>query len=145
MSLRGAKRRGNLLQAVSYSPNFTERSKQFCEIATAPLGPRNDKLSLFCWSTPRIWSTQIRGIFLSRGAKKIECYIMRLSYIIQFYVLYQSLVVLPILFPSFRKNLPVFYPLFWKFSFQRIFPQHFSAETANQSASPLFYMSFYVV
>ena len=34
----GAKRRGNLVQEVSYSPESIELSKQFCEIATTPCG-----------------------------------------------------------------------------------------------------------
>ena len=40
----GAKRRGNLLQEVPNSPKSIEIEKRFCEIATAPSGPRNDKL-----------------------------------------------------------------------------------------------------
>ena len=35
MSLRGAKRRGNLVQAVTNSPKTAQKSQQFCEIATA--------------------------------------------------------------------------------------------------------------
>ena len=44
VSFRGAKRRGNLLQPVTFSPRPTCYPIWYCEIATAPLGPRNDKL-----------------------------------------------------------------------------------------------------
>jgi len=43
LSFRGAKRRGNLLQPVAFSPGVTCYPTGSCEIATAPLGPRNDK------------------------------------------------------------------------------------------------------
>ena len=55
LSLRGAKRRGNLVQAVTFSPGVPCYPAGYCEIApqghflalraqgaTAPLGPRND-------------------------------------------------------------------------------------------------------
>ena len=44
LSLRGAKRRGNLGKAVTFSPEPACDSAVYCEIATAPLGPRNDNL-----------------------------------------------------------------------------------------------------
>ena len=44
LSLRGAKRRGNLGKAVAFSPEVPCYPAGYCEIATAPLGPRNDKL-----------------------------------------------------------------------------------------------------
>ena len=43
LSLRGAKRRGNLGKAVAFSPGLSCYPPRYCEIATAPLGPRNDK------------------------------------------------------------------------------------------------------
>ena len=43
LSFRGAKRRGNLLQPVAFSPGVTCYPTGSCEIATAPSGPRNDK------------------------------------------------------------------------------------------------------
>ena len=43
LSFRGAKRRGNLGKAVTISPELSHDSTGFCEIATAPSGPRNDK------------------------------------------------------------------------------------------------------
>ena len=59
-SLRGAKRRGNLVQAVTFSPGVPCYPAGYCEIApqghflalraqgaTAPLGPRNDKPLVF--------------------------------------------------------------------------------------------------
>ena len=42
LSLRGAKRRGNLGKAVAFSPGLSCYPPRYCEIATAPLGPRND-------------------------------------------------------------------------------------------------------
>ena len=44
VSLRGAKRRGNLGQALAFSPRPSCDPAGYCEIATAPSGPRNDKL-----------------------------------------------------------------------------------------------------
>ena len=44
LSFRGAKRRGNLVQAAVFSPGPSCYPAGYCEIATAPLGPRNDKL-----------------------------------------------------------------------------------------------------
>ena len=38
------KRRGNLGKAVTFSPEPACDSAVYCEIATAPLGPRNDNL-----------------------------------------------------------------------------------------------------
>ena len=46
LSFRGAKRRGNLLQPVTFSPRPTCYPIWYCEIATAPLGPRNDNLGV---------------------------------------------------------------------------------------------------
>ena len=46
VSFRGAKRRGNLLQPVTFSPRPTCYPIWYCEIATAPLGPRNDNLGV---------------------------------------------------------------------------------------------------
>ena len=43
LSLRGG-RRGNLGQAVAFSPRPSCDPAGYCEIATAPSGPRNDKL-----------------------------------------------------------------------------------------------------
>ena len=43
LSFRGAKRRGNLLQQPSNSPGLSCHPTEYCEIATAPSGPRNDK------------------------------------------------------------------------------------------------------
>ena len=48
LSFRGAKRRGNLLQPVTFSPGVTCYPTGSCEIATAPLGPRNDKSGGHC-------------------------------------------------------------------------------------------------
>jgi len=48
LSFRGAKRRGNLLQPVTFSPMPACGPARSCEIATAPLGPRNDKLGGVC-------------------------------------------------------------------------------------------------
>ena len=60
LSLRGAKRRGNLTQAITISPGVSSDPTGYCEIApqghflalraqgaTAPLGPRNDKPLVF--------------------------------------------------------------------------------------------------
>ena len=47
LSLRGAKRRGNLGKAVAFSPGLSCYPPRYCEIATAPLGPRNDKSGAF--------------------------------------------------------------------------------------------------
>ena len=44
MSLRGAKRRGNLGKAVTILQGLSCDPAGYCEIATAPSGPRNDKL-----------------------------------------------------------------------------------------------------
>ena len=44
MSLRGAKRRGNLGKTVTILPGLSCDPAGYCEIATAPSGPRNDKL-----------------------------------------------------------------------------------------------------
>ena len=38
------KGRGKLMQNISDSPEFTDNSESFCEIATTPSGPRNDKI-----------------------------------------------------------------------------------------------------
>ena len=43
LSFRGAKRRGNLLQQPSNSPRLSCHPTEYCEIATAPTEPRNDK------------------------------------------------------------------------------------------------------
>ena len=43
LSFRGAKRRGNLLQPVTFSPRPTCYSTWYCEIATSAAPPRNDK------------------------------------------------------------------------------------------------------
>ena len=43
LSFRGAKRRGNLKQALSNSPGLSCVPGMYCEIATAPAEPRNDK------------------------------------------------------------------------------------------------------
>ena len=43
LSFRGAKRRGNLKQALSNSPGLSCVPGVYCEIATAPAEPRNDK------------------------------------------------------------------------------------------------------
>ena len=43
LSFRGAKRRGNLKQALSNSPGLSCIPGVYCEIATAPAEPRNDK------------------------------------------------------------------------------------------------------
>ena len=48
MSFRGAKRRGNLLQQPSNSPRLSCHPTEYCEIATAPSGPRNDKSENRC-------------------------------------------------------------------------------------------------
>ena len=42
LSFRGAKRRGNLLQPVTFSPRPTCYSTWYCEIATSAAPPRND-------------------------------------------------------------------------------------------------------
>ena len=42
LSFRGAKRRGNLPQRPTISPGPSCYPTVYCEIATAPLGPRND-------------------------------------------------------------------------------------------------------
>ena len=47
MSLRGAKRRGNLGKAVTILPGLSCDPAGYCEIATAPSGPRNDKSLAF--------------------------------------------------------------------------------------------------
>ena len=51
MSLRGAKRRGNLGKAVTILPGLSCDPAGNCEIATAPSGPRNDT-SGGCGSAP---------------------------------------------------------------------------------------------
>ena len=51
VSLRGAKRRGNLGQALAFSPRPSCDPAGYCEIATAPSGPRNDT-SGGCGSAP---------------------------------------------------------------------------------------------
>ena len=51
MSLRGAKRRGNLGKAVTILPGLSCDPAGYCEIATAPSGPRNDT-SGGCGSAP---------------------------------------------------------------------------------------------
>ena len=43
LSFRGAKRRGNLKQALTISPGLSCVPGVYCEIATAPAEPRNDK------------------------------------------------------------------------------------------------------
>ena len=43
LSFRGAKRRGNLKQALSNSPGLSCVPGVYCEIAAAPAEPRNDK------------------------------------------------------------------------------------------------------
>jgi len=43
LSFRGAKRRGNLGEAVAISPGLSCVPGVYCEIATAPAEPRNDK------------------------------------------------------------------------------------------------------
>jgi len=43
VSLRGAKRRGNLTVQCRITGNFRRKRDRSQEIATAPLGPRNDK------------------------------------------------------------------------------------------------------
>ena len=48
LSFRGAKRRGNLLQQPSNSPRLSCHPTEYCEIATAPSGPRNDKSENRC-------------------------------------------------------------------------------------------------
>ena len=47
LSFRGAKRRGNLLQSVTFSPRPTCYSTWYCEIATSAAPPRNDKSGSF--------------------------------------------------------------------------------------------------
>ena len=47
LSFRGAKRRGNLLQPVTFSPRPTCYSTWYCEIATSAAPPRNDKSGSF--------------------------------------------------------------------------------------------------
>ena len=44
LSFRGAKRRGNLKQALTISPGLSCVPGVYCEIAAAPAEPRNDKL-----------------------------------------------------------------------------------------------------
>ena len=44
LSFRGAKRRGNLGEAVALSPGLSCVPGVYCEIAAAPAEPRNDKL-----------------------------------------------------------------------------------------------------
>ena len=43
LSFRGAKRRGNLKQALTISPGLSCVPGVYCEIAAAPAEPRNDK------------------------------------------------------------------------------------------------------
>ena len=47
LSFRGAKRRVNLLQSVTFSPRPTCYSTWYCEIATSAAPPRNDKSGSF--------------------------------------------------------------------------------------------------
>ena len=54
LSFRGAKRRGNLKQALTISPGLSCVPGVYCEIAAAPAEPRNDKPeSLFIQKTQK--------------------------------------------------------------------------------------------